>query len=238
MPAIFPDITATEAFVIEITNQARQRAKLGAVKPDKALTIAAQAFARYLAETNTFSHTADGRQPAIRAGAAGYKYCQIAENLALSASSLGFEAKSLATETIEGWLNSPAHRANLLTPYATDTGVAVARVSDTEPKYVVVQMVGRSQALSTEFKISNGTKEKVRYSLSGTVHTIDPGTGVRHTVCEPKTLKFLSAGSAAISAQYAAENGADYTVSQKSGAVTIEVNVRHRGNGKAIVEGP
>ena len=228
MPAILPDITATETLVIDITNEVRQREKLGAVQLDKALTIAARAFAQYLAKTNTFSHTADGRQPAARASAAGYKYCQIAENLALSASSLGFAAKALATDTIEGWLKSPGHRANLLAPYVTDIGVAVARVADKEPKYVVVQMVGRPQALATEFQISNRTTEQVRYSLSGTVHTIDPGTRVRHVMCEPKMLEFLSTGSAAISGQYAAENGSIYTVSQKAGGVTIEEKVRDK----------
>ena len=228
MPAILPDITATEALVIDYTNKIRQREKLGAVHQDKALAIAARTFAQYLAKTKTFSHTADGRQPAMRASAAGYKYCRIGENLALLESAVGFEAKALATGTIEGWLKSLEHRANLLAPYVTDIGVAVTRVADKEPKYVVVQMVGRPQALSTEFKIANRTSEKVRYSLSGTVHTIDPGMSVRHTVCEPKMLAFLSEGSVAISGQYAAENGKIYTVSQKAGAVTIEAKVSEK----------
>jgi hypothetical protein len=38
-------------------------------------------------------------------------------------------------------------------------------------------------------------------------------------------LAFLSAGSVAISGQYAAENGKVYMVSQKAGAVTIEAKV-------------
>ena len=42
---------------------------------------------------------------------------------------------------------------------------------------------------------------------------------------EPKMLAFLSAGSVAISGQYAAENGKVYMVSQKAGAVTIEAKV-------------
>ena len=127
MPAILPDITATEALVIDYTNKIRQREKLGAVHQDKALAIAARAFAQYLAKTKTFSHTADGRQPAMRASAAGYKYCRIGENLALSKSAVGFEAKALATGTIEGWLKSLEHRANLLAPYVTDIGVAVTK---------------------------------------------------------------------------------------------------------------
>jgi hypothetical protein len=228
MPAILPDITATEAFVIEITNRVRQREQLEAVQQDKALTIAARAFALYLAKTDTFSHTADGRQPAMRARAAGYKYCQVGENLALSASALGFEAKALATDTVAGWLKSPTHRANLLAPYVTDIGVAVEKVADKKPKYVVVEMVGRPQALSTEFQISNLTTETVRYSLSGAVRTIDPGTAVPHSVCDPKVLEFLSAGSTAISGQYAAENGKVYTVSQKADAITIKVKARDK----------
>ena len=227
MPAILPDITATEALVIDYTNKIRQREKLGAVHQDKALAIAARAFAQYLAKTKTFSHTADGRQPAMRASAAGYKYCRIGENLALSKSAVGFEAKALATGTIEGWLKSPEHRANLLAPYVTDIGVAVTRVADKEPKYVVVQMVGRPQALSTEFKIANRTSEKVRYSLSDTVHTIDPGmsrTGIKSSDAPA----LLSAGSVAISGQYAAENGKVYMVSQKAGAVTIEAKVSEK----------
>jgi uncharacterized protein YkwD len=54
MPAILPDIAATEALVIDYTNKVRQREKLGAVHQDKALAIAARAFAQYLAKTKTF----------------------------------------------------------------------------------------------------------------------------------------------------------------------------------------
>jgi hypothetical protein len=225
MPALLPDVPATEALVIALTNQVRAREKLGSVKPDKALAIAARAYAQYLAKTKTFSHTADGKQPAARASAAGYEFCQVAENLALSENSGGFASQTLATETLEGWLNSPGHRANLLAPNVTDIGVAVAKVPDKDPKYVVVQLFGRPRALSTEFQVSNATKEKVTYALSGAAHTINPGTGVRHTVCEPKRLEFRSAGQAALNGQYAAENGKVYTVREKTGAISIEVKL-------------
>ena len=82
MPAILPDIAAHRSISHRLhENSARQREKLGVVHQDKALAIAARAFAQYLATTKTFSHTADGRQPAMRASAAGYKYCHIGENL-------------------------------------------------------------------------------------------------------------------------------------------------------------
>lgn len=227
MPAILPDIPQTEALVLELTNKVRQREKLGSVKTDKALIVAARAFAAYLAKTDSFSHTADGKQPSQRAEAAGYKPCQLAENLAMSESSQGFAAQKLASETVDGWLNSPGHRANLLAPNVTDIGIAVARVpASSDAKYVVVQMFGRPQSLAVEFQVSNATKDRVTYALSGKSHTVEPGMGIRHTVCEPKTIEFRSAGKAAMTGSYSAANGTVYTVTGKNGAVKVEVKAR------------
>ena len=228
MPAILPDIPVAEAAIIEMTNGIRQREKLGPVAADKALTIAARAFAAYLAKTNTFSHTAGGQQPSDRAKAAGYDHCQIAENLALTADSRGFEARALAKQTIEGWLNSPGHRANLLAPYVTQIGVAVARVPDKDPKYVIVEMVGRPMTMASEFQVSNATKDSVRYALSGEAQTLEPGMGITHTVCQPKTILFEKAGVTALTDHFEAKDGQVYTVRQKSGAVTVEVTARDR----------
>lgn len=226
MPAILPDIPATEALIVTLTNKVRQREKLGSVKPDRALSLAARAYAQYLAKTKAFSHTADGNQPSARASAAGYKICQVAENLALTQNEDGFATERLASDTLDGWLNSPGHRANLLAPYVTDIAVAVARVPDKEPKYVIVQMFGRPESMSTQFQVSNATKDKITYTLSGKPLTVDAGSGIRHTVCEPKTIEFRSAGKASLNAKYTAENGKVYTVLSKGGAVQVEVKTR------------
>lgn len=232
MPAVLPDIPQTEALVLSLTNKVREREKLATVKTDKALAAAAKAFAAYLAKTDTFSHTADGRQPAERAEASGYALCQIAENLALSESTQGFAASVLANETLDGWLNSPGHRANLLAPNVTDIGIAVARVGGKSgkdapiAKYVVVQLFGRPKSLSTEFQVSNATKETVAYKLSGAAHTVAPGMGVRHTVCEPKTIEFKSVGKAGLSGRYTAESGKVYAVTNKAGKIAIEVKTK------------
>ena len=228
MPAILPDIPVAEAAIIEMTNSVRAREKLAPVAASPALTSAARAFAAYLAKTKAFSHTAGGKEPSDRATAAGYDHCQIAENLALSADSRGFEARALAKDTIEGWLNSPGHRANLLAPYVTDIGVAVARVPDKDPKYVMVEMVGRPKALATQFQISNATKDSVRYTLSGEAQTVEPGMGIMHTVCQPKIIQFEKAGAKALKDRFDAANGQVYTIRQKSGAVTVEVTARDK----------
>lgn len=228
MPAILPDIPVAEAAIIELTNSVRAREKLGPVAPDKALTIAARAYAAYLAKSKAFSHTADGKQPADRAAAAGYDHCQIAENLALSSDSRGYEPRALAKQTIEGWLNSPGHRANLLAPYVTGIGVAIARVPGKDPAFVMVEMMGRPMSLATEFQVSNATKEGVRYTLSGDVQTLEPGMGQTHTVCQPKILQFEKAGSKALTQHFDAANGQVYTVHQNGSAVTVEVTARDK----------
>ena len=228
MPIVLPDIAVAETAIIEMTNTVRQREKLLPVASDKALTAAARAYAAYLAKTNKFAHDADGHQPSDRASASGYEHCQIAENLALSSDSRGYDARVLATHTVEGWLNSPGHRANLLAPGVTDIGVAVARVPDKDPKYVMVEMFGRPRALASEFQVSNATKGPVQYALSGEAETIDPGMGITHTVCNSKTITFQKAGSKPLSQQFEAKNGQVYTIRQKAGAVTVEVTARDK----------
>lgn len=228
MPALLPDVPTTEAMVVELTNKVRAREHLGAVKADPALAAAARAFAAYLARTNTFSHTADGRQPVQRAQSAGYQPCQIAENLALSESIEGFDAPTLARETIDGWLNSPGHRANLLARHVTQIGVAVARVDAVKsPKYVVVQMFGRPAALATHVQISNATKDQLTYTVSGKFHTAEPGMSIRHTLCtgnEP--LEFRSSGKRLLSEKFTAQDGKVYTLKLTQGAPKVEVTTR------------
>jgi uncharacterized protein YkwD len=60
------------------------------------------------AKSGKFGHEADGRQPGQRAEAQGYRYCTVAENLALNLDSRGFETKELARKAVEGWKARPA----------------------------------------------------------------------------------------------------------------------------------
>ena len=101
--ATLPDLPQTELAILEMTNAFRRENRLGELKQNPALTAAARAFGAYLARTGLFAHEADGRQPAQRAEAAGYRYCLIAENLAMNLDSRGFETKGLAREAVEGW---------------------------------------------------------------------------------------------------------------------------------------
>src|ERR1051325_11059326 len=107
--ATLPDLPQTEIAIVEMTNAFRKDNKLGALKPNPALTAAARAFADYLGKSGKFGHEADGRRPAERVVAQGYRYCTVAENLALNLDSLGFETRQLARDAVEGWKGSPGH---------------------------------------------------------------------------------------------------------------------------------
>ena len=176
----------------------------------------------HVASRRCFAHEADGRQPAQRAEAAGYRYCMVAENLAMNLDSRGFETKALAGAAVEGWKNSPGHRANMLQPTATEIGVAVARAPDPDPKFISVQLFGRPESLKVQFRIENQAGVGVGYRLGEEAHTLAVRSIVTHTSCEPSSLSFATA-----------ENGVVQRFTPSSGDLFI---VRARAPGALEVE--
>ena len=195
MPAVLPDTPVVEAAIVEFTNVYRGRQKLSALTANAALTRAARAYAAYLAKHGQFSHTADGRGAGERIQSAGYTWCQYGENLALHVDSRGFEARVLAEKSVEGWINSPAHHANLVAPHMTEIGVGVARAPNKDPKFISVQLFARPKALQYEFQVSNTTDQRVGYTFAGKTHEVAPSFAVTHTSCNPSEISFDSFGS-------------------------------------------
>ena len=142
MAALVPDLPQVEQHIVEITNKARQEQNLAPLKVNAILARAARAYAERVAKGGIFSHTADGRTPAQRAESAGYKHCDISENLAMDQSSKGFDTGALALQAIAGWMNSPPHRANIMRASATEIGVGVARAPGPKPKFISVELLG------------------------------------------------------------------------------------------------
>jgi hypothetical protein len=233
MPAVLPDTPAVEAAIIEFTNAYRGRQKLGTLKANPALTKAARTYAAFLAKSGQFSHTADGREAGDRITSAGYAWCQIGENLALHVDSRGFEARALAQKSVEGWINSPPHRANLVAPHMTEIGVGVARAPDRDPKFISVQLFARPQSMQVEFQISNATREPVAYSFGGEAHEIKPRYAVTHTSCNPGEISFDSFGSGfwpkKLSMRYEARDGLVYRLEpDAAGGVRVAVTPLER----------
>lgn len=185
-----PDLPRTEAAIVEMTNEFRIENKLPALTGNATLAAAAQAFANYLARTSKFAHEADGRKPAERARAAGYRFCIVAENLALNQRSSGFKTRELASDAINGWKNSPSHRAAMLQPHVVEIGVGIARGPERDPKFISVQLFGRPESMKYTFEIENRAGASVNYVLGGETHTIPASTLVTHTACTPNKVTF------------------------------------------------
>src|SRR5207248_10434675 len=121
-----PDLAEVEKLVVSYSNEFRKHQGRRPLKVNDKLGKAAHDFADFMARTDKFSHTADGKQPSQRVSESGYAWCAVAENIAWEYNSEGFTTERLARELVEGWKHSPEHRRNLLDPDVTEIGVAVA----------------------------------------------------------------------------------------------------------------
>lgn len=124
LPALSP---AQE--VIYLTNLEREKAGLPPLKENPLLTQAAQAHAEAMATGDFFSHDDPhtGTTPADRISATGYHWSMVAENIGSGAAS--------SAEIMQNWMESSAHRANILNPRAREIGVGYAfDANDTFPQ--------------------------------------------------------------------------------------------------------
>ena len=100
-------------------NQERQAQGLSALKLNDQLTAAAQAHTDDMIAQSYFSHTSlDGRTPADRVTATGYQWRAVGENIA--------QGQYSVTEVMDGWMASPGHRENILTPGFTEVGISLS----------------------------------------------------------------------------------------------------------------
>ncbi|WP_328430874.1 CAP domain-containing protein [Streptomyces sp. NBC_00453] len=113
------DLTRTAAEVVDLTNRQRARAGLPPLAGDPLLATAAQAHSADMVARSFYSHTSpEGTQPWDRAAAAGARRRSIGENIACGQRS--------PAEVVDGWMNSPGHRANILKPDFTHIGIGFA----------------------------------------------------------------------------------------------------------------
>lgn len=108
-----------EQKVIELTNVERQKAGLAALKSDKALMGAAREKSLDMQKNKYFSHTSPTfGSPFDRMKALGIKYSAAGENIAMG--------QKTPEEVVKGWMNSPGHRANIMSTSFTHIGVGYA----------------------------------------------------------------------------------------------------------------
>jgi uncharacterized protein YkwD len=105
--------------VLELTNDERQKAGLGPLALSTELSDAAQEYSQVLATSGCFEHTC-GAVPnfgdrALQAGYTGWS--ALGENIAA-----GYPT---AEAVVSSWMNSPGHRANILSAKFTEIGVGM-----------------------------------------------------------------------------------------------------------------
>jgi len=112
-------LTINEVF--QATNQHRAEHNADHLALNQALNQAAQAKLNDMFAQQYFEHVSpDGIAPADVATNAGYQYIRVGENLAL-----GNYADSATV--VQAWMDSPGHRANILSSGFTEIGIAVGQ---------------------------------------------------------------------------------------------------------------
>lgn len=102
--------------VLELTNEFRAQNGLAPLKLNAELNAAADAHSQDMALQDYFSHTGkNGSQPWDRAKIVGYEARSMGENIAA-----GYQTPETV---VQGWINSPGHRANMLNANYTELGV-------------------------------------------------------------------------------------------------------------------
>ncbi len=150
-------IATVQRAIVDRTNEFRKSKQLADVQRDEHLMQAAKEFAAFMAETGKYGHQANDMTPAERAEAAGYNYCVVRENIAYRMNTGEVTADSLSKVFVQGWIDSPPHRENMLADYITHMGVAVATTDDVT--YYAVQMFGRPKSAAFSFKLNNESGE-------------------------------------------------------------------------------
>jgi hypothetical protein len=127
---------AERARVIELVNQERAKNGLGPVWENGALTNVAESYALYMATANFFSHTGlDGSSLSSRAGAAGYTgWTWLGENIAAG--------QTTPDAVFQAWMNSPGHRANILSDKAREIGIGHAVTTTSRYKHYWAMELG------------------------------------------------------------------------------------------------
>ncbi|WP_282692374.1 CAP domain-containing protein [Streptomyces sp. CC208A] len=109
--------------VIALVNAERNRAGCGPLRTEARLARAAQAHADDMAARDYYAHdNPEGRDGGDRISAAGYSWRAWGENI--------HRGPKTPERAMQGWMASPAHRANILNCAFHDIGAGVALTAD------------------------------------------------------------------------------------------------------------
>lgn len=119
------------AQAFDLINQNRANAGLAPLTWNTAAAAAARTRANEI--VSQFSHTRPGGSSGLTAlSESGTSFIRAGENLAAGQDTAG--------EAVNSWMNSPDHRANILKPEFTQTGIACIYIPGSEYGYYWVQL--------------------------------------------------------------------------------------------------
>ena len=116
-----PTAAEMETLVYARINDIRQEEGLAPLQPNGPLAEVARQYSQRMADENFFGHVSPaGDGPAQRVSEANILYAMVGENLFTSTN-----APDPAPLAVQGWMESPGHRENILRSGFTETGVGV-----------------------------------------------------------------------------------------------------------------
>ncbi len=125
------EMTADERVILDLTNEARTKENLTAVKAESVLFGVARAHAANLAKKGELNHILDGKNPADRVRDSGYRYTWVGENIAAG-------DRWTPQKTFKVWMDSKIHKDNIMDEKYKEIGLGIARGEDGQIYYVQV----------------------------------------------------------------------------------------------------
>ncbi len=118
-----PNLSADDKIVKEVVtlvNQERAKQGLAPLKENVKLSTVARTKSEDMAKNNYFSHTSPTYgSPFDMMKQFGITYSAAGENIAMG--------QPTAASVMDGWMNSPGHKANILSKDFTEIGVGIAK---------------------------------------------------------------------------------------------------------------
>ncbi|MGM0438827.1 MAG: CAP domain-containing protein [Patescibacteria group bacterium] len=131
--------------IIELTNARREKNGLKELSENSSLNLAAQKKAEDMFERQYFAHTSPtGEEAADLVEEFDYSYILVGENLAKGTFQSNYDL-------IEGWMNSPDHRENILKEGYEEIGIGIKKdIYEGQEMWMAVQIFGTSSSSCPE----------------------------------------------------------------------------------------
>lgn len=123
-------LSEDEQAVLELTNAERKKEDLPALKPSPKLFAAARGHSRNMAAQEKLAHDLDDKTFADRIMDTDYRFKAGGENVAWN--------DATPKEVVAAWMNSPPHKANILSKDFTEIGIGMAKSAKGEPYWTQV----------------------------------------------------------------------------------------------------